>query len=77
LQSFDVFGKHLTASDLSQNYDRKDTCDKVFSQNSNLQNYIRTHTGDKPYKCNVCGKVFSLNSNLQNHICDAVSYHSD
>jgi hypothetical protein len=32
LQSFDVFGKHLTTSDLSQNYeyDRKNTCDKPY-----------------------------------------------
>jgi hypothetical protein len=27
LQSFDVFGKHLTTSDLFQNYDGKDTCE--------------------------------------------------
>ena len=30
LQSFDVFGKHLTTSDLFQNYDRKDACDKPY-----------------------------------------------
>jgi hypothetical protein len=28
LQSFDVFGKHLTTSDPFQNYDAKDTCNK-------------------------------------------------
>ena len=46
-------------------------CGKGFSQNSNLQNHIRTHTaitGDKPYKCDICGKGFSKNSNLQKHI---------
>jgi hypothetical protein len=31
LQSFDVFGKHLTTSDLFQNYDGKDTCDKPYT----------------------------------------------
>ena len=40
----------------------------MFSLNHHLQIHVRTHTGDKPYKCDVCGKVFSQNSNLQNHI---------
>ena len=30
--------------------------------------YIRTHTGDKSYKCDECGKGFSENGSLQNHI---------
>jgi KRAB domain-containing zinc finger protein len=45
-----------------------DICGKGFSQKSNLENHIRTHTGDKPYKCDICGKGFIQNSNLQNHI---------
>ena len=40
----------------------------MFSQNSSLQRHIRTHTGDKPYKCDVCGGGFSVKSYLQNHI---------
>jgi KRAB domain-containing zinc finger protein len=34
----------------------------------NLQTHNKTHTGDKPYKCDICGKLFSKNDSLQTHI---------
>ena len=43
-------------------------CGKVYSQNGDLQKHIRTHTGHKPYKCDICDKGFNQNSHLQQHI---------
>ena len=48
---------------------RCEICQRKFTQLSHLQQHIRTHTGDKPYKCRHpgCTKAFSQLSNLQSH----------
>ena len=43
-------------------------CGKLFMKNFDLQQHVRSHTGERPYQCIVCGRAFSQKSNVKKHM---------
>ncbi|XP_058814263.1 zinc finger protein 625-like isoform X2 [Topomyia yanbarensis] len=59
---------HKMKSTLPDGRFKCDLCDATFKLYGNFIIHRRSHTGERPYPCNICGRAFSTSSNMKTHM---------
>ena len=49
-------------------------CGKLFLFPSYLERHLKSHTGEKPFVCELCGKSFTRNYGIKKHM---MLYHTE
>ncbi|VDK89461.1 unnamed protein product [Litomosoides sigmodontis] len=63
-----AFAEPAARRDTNAKKDRCTFCCKVFTNRSNLIVHLRSHTGEKPYKCRLCSYACAQSSKLTRHM---------